>query len=107
MAEREGLLGAARLVPSLRFGTAVALASASPSSINRFLSNLCQDLTYSDFLTRGGEGGITRRSAPRAFGVALTGAIPASSPPPSAGPARRKFTYHLAEREGFEPSMGF
>jgi hypothetical protein len=26
----------------------------------------------------GGEGGITRRSAPRPFGVALTGVIPAS-----------------------------
>src|SRR5882724_2050087 len=31
MAEREGLLGAARLVPSLRFGTAVARAPASLS----------------------------------------------------------------------------
>ena len=31
VAEREGLLGATRLVPSLRFGTAVARAPASPS----------------------------------------------------------------------------
>src|SRR5260370_41360403 len=43
-----------------------------------------------DSLFNGGEGGITRRSAPRPFGAALTGVIPASSLPPAA--YRRKYS---------------
>src|SRR5216683_7150189 len=65
------------------------------------------DSLYSVLKAIGGEGGITRRSAPRPFGAALTGVIPASSLPPSADPCRQKFTYQLAEREGFEPSNTF
>ena len=36
-----------------------------------------------------------------------SGVIPASSPPQLSERERREFTYRLAEREGFEPSMGF
>src|SRR6266404_6531610 len=62
------------------------------------------DSLYSVFKAIGGEGGITRRSAPRPFGAALAGVIPASSLRPSADPYLQKFTYRLAERVGFEPT---
>src|SRR6266404_6202182 len=62
------------------------------------------DSLYSVFKAIGGEGGITRRSAPRPSGAALTGVIPASSLPPLADPCRQKFTCQLAERVGFEPT---
>jgi hypothetical protein len=64
------------------------------------------DSLYSVFKAIGGEGGsgITRRSAPRPFGAALTGVIPASSLPPSADLCRQKLTCQLAERVGFEPT---
>ena len=65
LADREGLLGAAHLAPSLRFGTAVAHAPASPCSTDRILQ---QD---------------------------------------ARGPCRLAHSKLLAEREGFEPSMGF
>src|SRR5882762_4103716 len=62
------------------------------------------DSLYCVFKAIGGEGGITRRSARRPFGAALTGVIPASSLPPSADQCRQKFTCQLAERVGFEPT---
>ena len=49
---------------------------------------------------RGGEGGITRRYAPRPFGAALTGVIPASSLPRLSDRNRRELTCRVAEREG-------
>jgi hypothetical protein len=54
----------------------------------------------------GGEGGITRRSAPRPFGAALAGVIPASLLSPLTDRARREFTQRMAEREGLTRTFG-
>jgi hypothetical protein len=53
----------------------------------------------------GGEGGITRRCAPRPCGAALAGVIPASWLPLLTDPGPREFTSRVAERVGFEPTQ--
>ncbi len=54
----------------------------------------------------GGEGGITRRCAPRPFGAALAGVIPASLPQRRTDRNRREFSHRLAEREGLTRAFG-
>src|SRR5882757_6513301 len=99
MAEREGLLGAARLVPSLRFGTAVARAPASPSQPTCLYRDSTSDLIFQRFQADWRRG---RDSNPRrAFDpYALSRGAPSTTRPPlPSGKA------HLEARDDTRPEQ--
>ncbi len=106
-------LGAVRLVPRFRSGPS-SLTLRRPSSPRRGGSSnpivhfagsnprfamvaACNLRPNRIFVPSGGEGGI----------AALKGVIPASLWSLRAISDRTEFSFRVAEREGFEPSMGF